>query len=200
MTGHRGVWLLSLPLAVASWLGAHCLSYWFVSPGAHEEMGLHSEHGHAYLGYTPAIVVWGFALVACGLVLCVGDGLRGHRPSRPPLKLFALLPPAGFMVQEHVERLVGTGSIRLDLMLEPAFLVGLALQLPFALAALLLAYALHALGFGVGRIASGSLIFGRQAPSAPPSLLRLPVAAALGTPSVFAPGGGPRAPPAPTCS
>jgi hypothetical protein len=163
-------------------------------------MGLHAEHGHAYLGYTPAIVVWGFALVACGLVLCVGGGLRGHRPSRPPLKLFALLPPAGFVVQEHVERLVGTGSIRLDLMLEPAFLVGLALQLPFALAALLLACALHALGFGVGRLVSRSLIFGRQAPSVPPSLLRLPVAAALGTPSVFAPGGGPRAPPAPACS
>src|ERR671923_148664 len=134
----RAAWLIPLPLAVSSWLGAHCMAYWLVSPaGEHHHMGLHAESGHAYLGYTPAIVLWGLALVVAGLLLCVSEGLRGRRPSRPPTRLFVMLPPVGFVMQEHLERLIGTGAIPHDLMLEPTFVVGLALQLPFALAALL---------------------------------------------------------------
>jgi len=94
MRGRRAAWLISVPLAVGSWLGAH----WLVSPGEEQHMALHAEHGHGYLGYTPALVIWGFALVLAGLALCVGEGLRGSRPSKPPLRLFALLPPAGFAV------------------------------------------------------------------------------------------------------
>jgi hypothetical protein len=197
MRGRRAAWLLSLPLAVASWLGAHCFAYWLVSPGGERHMGLHAEHGHAYLGYTPAVATWGLALVLAGLVLCIGEGLRGRRPSPPPLKLFALLPPAGFAVQEHLERLVGTGAIPHDLVTEPTFLVGLALQLPFALVALLLAHALHALGFGFGRVAARALAPHGPVSVTPPRLLlgrRAP--AILITPSVLAPGHGPRAPPA----
>jgi uncharacterized protein YuzE len=40
---------------------------------------LHAEHGHAWLGYTPALAVWALTVVVAGLVLCVGAGLRGHR-------------------------------------------------------------------------------------------------------------------------
>jgi hypothetical protein len=189
-------WLIWLPLAVASWLGAHCFAYWLVSPGAEQHMGLHAERGHAYLGYTPAILIWGLALALAGLVLCVGEGLRGRRPSRPPLRLFALLPPVGFAVQEHLERLVATGGIPHDLWTEPTFLVGLALQLPFALAALLVAYGLHSLGFGVGRTLSRALAVQRPVRCAPPSALSVPAPAALITTSVLAPGQGPRAPPA----
>jgi hypothetical protein len=200
MTRRRGVWLISLPLAVASWLGAHCFSYWLVSPGAEHHMGVHAEHGHAYLGYGPAVAVWGLALVACGLVVCIGEGLHDRGPSRPPLKLFALLPPAGFAIQEHVERLVGAGGIPHDLVLEPTFLVGLALQLPFALAALLLAYALHAVGLGAGLTVSRSLAFGWPVASAPPALPRHPAAATPVASSVLALCHGPRAPPAARCS
>jgi hypothetical protein len=188
--------LISLPLVVASWLGAHCFAYWLVSPPAEQHMGLHAERGHAYLGYTPAIVIWGLAFVLAGLLLCVAEGVRGRRPSRPPLRLFALLPPIGFAVQEHVERLIGTGGIPHDLWTEPTFLVGLALQLPFALAALLVAYALHSLGFGVGCALSRTVAFRRPVGCAPASVLRVPSPAPLVTTSVLAPGHGPRAPPA----
>jgi hypothetical protein len=190
------VWLLSLPLVVASWLGAHCFAYWLVSPGWERHMGLHAEHGHSYLGYTPALVIWGFALVLAGLILCVGEGLRGRRPSQPPLRLFALLPPAGFAVQEHVERLVGTGGVPHDLVTEPTFLVGLAMQLPFALVGLLLAYALCALGFGFGRSAARAIAIHRPVSVTPPRLLGCRATATLIPPSVLAPGHGPRAPPA----
>jgi hypothetical protein len=190
------VWLLSLPLVVASWLGAHCFAYWLVSPGGERHMGLHADHGHAYLGYTPALVVWGFALVLAGLVLCVGEGLRGRRPLQPPLRLFALLPPAGFALQEHLERLVATGGIPHDLVTEPTFLVGLALQLPFALVGLLVAYGLCALGFGFGRAAARELAVSGPISVTPPSVLGCRAAAALIPPSVLATGHGPRAPPA----
>jgi hypothetical protein len=195
----RAEWLVSLPLAVASGLGAHCFAYWLVSPGAEQHMGLHAERGHAYLGYTPALVIWGFALVLAGLVLCVGEGLRGREPSQPSLPLFALLPPAGFAVQEHLERLLGTGGIPHDLITEPTFLVGLALQLPFALAALLFAYGLQALGFGFGRAVARTLVLRRPAFLAPPPLLSLPALATQIAPSILVPGRGPRAPPLAHC-
>jgi hypothetical protein len=196
MLKRGAAWLVWLPLAVASWLGAHCFAYWLVSPGAEQHMGLHAERGHAYLGYTPAISIWGLALALAGLVLCVGEGLRGRRLSRPPLRLFALLPPVGFAVQEHLERLVATGGIPHDLWTEPTFLVGLALQLPFALAGLLVAYCLHSLGFGVGRTLSRAFAVQRPVRCASPSALCVPAPAALITTSVLAPGHGPRAPPA----
>ncbi len=149
--------MIALPLAVASWLGAHCLAYWLVAPAGEHQMGIHAESGHAYLGYTPAILVWGLALVVAGLLLCVGYGLRGSRPSPPPLRLFALVPPVGFTLQEHLERLIGTGGVPPDIVLEPTFLVGLALQLPLTLAALLLAHALNSAGFTLGAMLAPKL-------------------------------------------
>jgi hypothetical protein len=189
--------MVAIPLALASWLGAHCLAYWLVSPGEEHHMGMHAEHGHAWLGYTPALAIWALAVVVAGLVLCVGEGMRGRRPARPPLRLFALLPPAGFALQEHVERLIATGSIPNDVLVEPTFLVGLALQLPFALAALLLTRALYSLGFGLGRAMAGTLATGpalRCTGALPPALL--PASATLSSPSVLALGHGQRAPPA----
>jgi hypothetical protein len=196
MMRRRAAWLISLPLAIASWLGAHCFAYWLVAPGAEGHMGLHAEAGHAYLGYTPAILLWGLALLLAGLVLCVWQGMRGGRPSAPPLRLFALLPPVGFAAQEHLERLIGTGRIPLDVVTEPTFLVGLALQLPFALAALLIAYALRELGFGFGRAAAGLFALRGPISVTPARLLGSRPSATLVVRPVLAPGHGPRAPPA----
>ncbi len=159
-------------------------------------MGRHVVSGHGHLGYAPALVLWGLALVVVGLLVCVGEGLRGRRPSLPPLRLFLLLPPLGFVAQEHLERLLGTGGVPHQLVLEPAFLVGLALQLPCAIAALLLAHALNTLGFWLGRALARSVAFRRVVPVVPPSLLRLPASATLVSRSVLALGHGPRAPPA----
>lgn len=192
----RAAWFIPLPLAISSWLGAHCMAYWLVPPGGqHHHMGLHAESGHAYLGYTPAVVLWALALVVAGLLLCVAAGLRGRRPSHPPTRLFVMLPPVGFVLQEHFERLIGTGALPHDLMLEPTFLVGLALQLPFAFAALLLTHALHALGFGLGRVLARRLALRRPIAEAAPSLVRVRARAMLIPSSVLAPGHGPRAPP-----
>ena len=200
MLTRRVAWVIAAPLAVGSWLGAHCLAYLLVSPDAEHHVGVHAEHGHAWLGYTPAIFVWGLALVAAGVVLCVGEGLRGRLPAPPPVRLFALLPPIAFTIQEHLERLLGSGAVPYDLVAEPTFVLGLALQLPFSLAALLLTRALYALGLGLGRVLARQLALRRPLRYAPPALLQLPASAILFTPSVLASGHGARAPPgAPPC-
>jgi hypothetical protein len=193
---HRAAWLIPLPLAVISWLGAHCVAYWLVSPGGEHQMGLHASDGHAYLGYTPAIALWGLVLLLTGLALCVWAGLRGGRRTPPPVRLFALLPPVGFTLQEHIERLIGTGSVPPDLVLEPTFIAGLALQLPFAVVALLLAHALGAIGFGIGRALARRLALPRRMRGATAPHLRFPARALGAAGAVLAPGHAPRAPPA----
>jgi hypothetical protein len=196
MTGRVAAGVIAIPLAIASWLGAHCLAYWLVPPGSEQDMGMHAEHGHAWLGYTPAVAIWGLAFVIAGLVLCVSAGLRGGRSTRPPLRLFALLPPAGFAVQEHAERLIASGSIPHDLIVEPTFVLGLALQLPFALVALLVTRALYAVGFGLGRVLTGELLLARRLRLRLPTLVCRPASVTLVGPSVIALGHGQRAPPA----
>jgi hypothetical protein len=199
VTGRTAAWVVALPLVVTSWLGAHCLAYWLVSPGAEHRLGMHAEHGHAWLGYAPALAIWGLTVVVAGLVLCVSAGLRGRRPVRPPLRLFTLLPPVGFTVQEHAERLIASGSIPHDLIVEPTFLLGLALQLPFALLALLLTCALYAAAFGLGSVLTGELLLTRRLRLRVPNLLCRPASVTLVGPSVLALGHGQRAPPATGC-
>jgi hypothetical protein len=196
MTRRQAVWAIALPFAVASWLGAHCMAYWLVAPGAEGHMAVHAEHGHAWLGYTPALAVWGMTLVVAGVVLCAGEGLRGGRPSRPPVRLFAILPPVAFVIQEHLERFLGSGSVPYDLLVEPTFLVGLALQLPFAVAALLLTRALYSLGVGFGHLLATRFNLGRAVRHGPPALVQLPTSPTLVAPPLLALGHGQRAPPA----
>jgi hypothetical protein len=193
---HRAAWLIALPLAVTSWLGAHCLAYWLVSPGGERDMGMHAADGHAYLGYTRAVALWGLALLLAGLVVCVWAGMRGGRLTAPPVRLFVLLPPLGFTLQEHIERLIGTGGLPPDLVLEPTFITGLALQLPFAVAALLVAHTLSAIGFGAGGALCHQLAFPRRIVGAATPRLQFPARALGAASAVVAPGHGPRAPPA----
>jgi hypothetical protein len=196
MRGNRAAWLIPLPLAVTSWLGAHCLAYWLVSPGAERHMGMHAADGHAYFGYTPAVALWGLGLLLAGLVVCVWAGMRRGRLAPPPVRLFIFLPPVGFALQEHIERLIGTGGVPSDLVLEPTFVAGLALQLPFAVAALLVSQALSAIGFGVGRALCHRLVFPRRMLGAAKPGLQFPPRPLGAASAVLAPGHGPRAPPA----
>ena len=53
--------------------------------------------------------------------------------------MFFVLPPVAFLVQEHLERAIATAELPFDTLAQPAVLAGLALQLPFGVAALVLA-------------------------------------------------------------
>jgi hypothetical protein len=188
-------WLIVLPLAAASWLSAHCLAYLLVPPASGEHAHVQSASDHAAFGFTPLLIACGVALVAAGLAVCVRDGLRGRRQAHPPAVVFAVLPIAGFTVQEHLEHAIGSGAVPYDVIAEPTFLAGLALQAPFAVAALLLARGLYAVGYGLGSAVAHGVRISRPVPGAPCLLVRAPLTAPISPPSVLALGHGQRAPP-----
>jgi hypothetical protein len=138
--GHRPAWLLSLALAAGGALAAHGLAYRLAEPDPERRHHLLEESGHSYLDFR----LVGSLLVALVLIGFAGRVLaRGSRAGTPPLWCFALAPPLGFACQEHAEHAL-TQSLSAGTPLEPAFLIGLALQLPFALTAFLMARALLA--------------------------------------------------------
>lgn len=181
MARRRLVWLLSVPLATAGWLAAHSLAYTLAAP--------HDHHG----GLLAAPI-----LIACAitvlLALAIHDGVRRAPPARVPARQVALLPPLGFVVQEHLERLIEMNAVPWGTVLEPVFLVGLALQVPVALVAVMLARAVLAVGHALARDLSVP-----EAPRPRSWLLTppcaLPLAPARARLPVLATGLGGRAPP-----
>ena len=107
-----------------------------------------------------------------------------------PSWLLGVLPLVGFAVQEHLERLLHDGPLWATA-LEPVFLLGLLLQLPFALGAALLARALARLADVIGGRPVRMCRFDRQ------PLLARPVGADERTTNVLAAGHAGRAPPVP---
>jgi hypothetical protein len=130
----RTAFLLTLPLSAAGMLLAHQLT-WGVAAHGHE-----AEVSHGYLRY-PAIF---FALAAAVLAVASTrhfvQTLVGTEAAKVPSAVtFAVLPIVGFVFQEHLEHLVAARELEVGFFLSPPFVVGLVLQLPFALAALLVA-------------------------------------------------------------
>jgi hypothetical protein len=86
-----------------------------------------------------ALLPWlAAAAVALGLVALTAEVLvraRGRRARSVPLWAAAALPLLVFAVQEHLEYWAGHGRISWTLAWGWPFLAGLALQVPFALAA-----------------------------------------------------------------
>jgi hypothetical protein len=156
--GHHDVgprllaWLICLPLAAAGSLIAHTAAYLVAEPDADRRATELARTGHSYLENLPAIGVFALVGLVGAIVLSGRDAARGRAASwSPSPRFFALLPPLGFTLQEHVERALASGSLRLDVVGEPAFVLGLALQLPFGLAAFLAARALLAVARAAGR-------------------------------------------------
>jgi hypothetical protein len=181
MGGRRPLWVLSLPLAVAGWLAAHCLAYTLVAP--------HEHHGG--LAAAPILIACAVTVL---LAVAIHDGLRRAAPAHMPTWPVVLLPPLGFAVQEHVERLIELNELPLGTVLEPVFLVGMALQLPVALLVLALARGVLAIGYALGReLGVARVPRPHSCAAAPP--LPVPSAPELVRPPVLATGYGGRAPP-----
>jgi hypothetical protein len=177
--------LTAVPLAVAGSLAAHQIDYRLVAPQADARAQLLASTGHGYLDVLPAIVAACWALAAVGVVLVAQD-VRGHgRVTRVAAWPFALLPPLAFAVQEHLERLVHHDAVPWHAALEPTFWRGVLLQLPFGLAAWLVARwllrAAERVGLALRRRphALPSSLPEPPRAAAAPSLRRLSVLAAL---------------------
>jgi len=169
---NRLPWLVAVPLMVAGSLSAHELGYWLVTPDATDRGRLLAESGHGYFEHLPLLLGVLAALLVAGLALRVSRSLRAGT-SGPPAWFFFILPPLGFAAQEHLERLLHSGTLPIDAALEPTFLIGLALQLPFALAALAVARALVA---GADRL-SHELTRQPRSPRARPASIPSPLPA-----------------------
>ena len=136
----RSAWLVSLPLVVLGSLLAHELDYLVVA-GEHAN-ALLAETGHGYFSQLPAAALLGLSCVILGLGLAALDQVRGVRGKSIPAWLIALVPLAGFTLQEHAERFAHSGDVPWAAALEATFIAGLALQLPFAALAFVAARAL----------------------------------------------------------
>jgi hypothetical protein len=145
MKPRRVAWSVSFALMAIGGMVAHALTYRAVEPHHATHGELMAETGHSYFVHWRTCAAICVAILVLALVGSVARHTRAGRPGAPPLWLFALVPPVGFVVQEHVERFLGDGTFPWLASLEPTFAVGIALQFPFALAAWLAARALLAL-------------------------------------------------------
>jgi hypothetical protein len=108
-----------------------------------------TSSGHGYLAYLPLALSVTLALAVAAFAWRVVALLRGSRGGRAPAGVFAALPPVAFAVQEHAERLIYDGRFPVELVSDPTFAVGLVLQVPIALAAVVLARACELLAHQV---------------------------------------------------
>ena len=151
----RLAWLLDFALTVAGWISAHEVAYRLVLPHPHGPGSEMAHARHAYLAYASLLVV----LCLLVAVLCTAAFVvRPHAPlgpSRGLLLLFVLCPPIGFVLQEVTESLLSSGVLSAEAVREPTFLVGVILQVPFALAALVVARLLFAFARVLARTVEG---------------------------------------------
>jgi predicted neutral ceramidase superfamily lipid hydrolase len=152
----RLAWLLAFALTVAGWISAHEIAYRLALPHPHASGSDVAHARHAYFAYASLAVV----LCLLVAVLCAASlARREHRlptPSRRLLLVFVVLPPLGFALQELTESLLTTGALPFAAVLEPAFLVGVLLQAPFALGALVVANVLFAFARSLARTVAGT--------------------------------------------
>jgi hypothetical protein len=151
----RLAWLLAFVLTVAGWVSAHEVAYRLALPHPHASGSDLVEARHAYLAYASFFVV----LCLFAAVLCTaGLVLRPHGPRPPSGRLllpFVLLPPVGFALQEVIESLL-TGGLPVEAALEATFLVGILIQVPFAVVALAVARLCFAVARSFARRREGS--------------------------------------------
>ncbi len=112
------IWLVTLPFAAASVLLGHAVAYRVV--------GSPADTFHGYLAHAPQVVLVLATIAVVGLA--VDTRARSASP-----KLAVGAGVVAFAVQEHLERFLHTGHIPF-LLTSPVLWLGVALQLPLAIA------------------------------------------------------------------
>ena len=138
------VWPIAVPLAVVGTLAGHSVGYRVAVPDAHERAHVLASSGHGYLAYAPLLIALCVALVAVGVVAMVLAAVRGSDTSggTRQIKLVAAFAPVAFALQEVLERYAHDGRLHWELVVSAPFVFGLATQVPFALLAAAIAFAL----------------------------------------------------------
>lgn len=138
MTGmrQRAAWWLAVPILVVGEMAGHSLAYRIVAPGVAERARLLERTGHAYLADLHPLVAVCLVLAAAAVVQRAAASFRGRPARRVPSWRFALLPAFAFVLQEYTERLAYNGHVVWGTIAEPAVAVGVFLQIPCGLVAL----------------------------------------------------------------
>jgi hypothetical protein len=144
-------WGSALVLAVIGTQVAHSVGYRLATPDDERRELVLNATGHGYLSHAPLALALGFGLLAALLAAEARAAVRGSTGS-PCAWVFLLVAPVVFVAQEHIERLVHDGSFPLTILFDGAFELGLALQLPFALAAYGLARLLLSAARSLGKL------------------------------------------------
>jgi hypothetical protein len=145
-------WALAVPLMLVSSQAAHAIAYRLVYPEAHVRVAMLLTTGHSYLHWLPLVFGVAAASLLVSLAVAALETARGRAPRGLPAPAFALLPPLGFALQELLELSLHTGGLAWHVVLAPTFVPGLALQLPFALAAYVAARVLLRAARDAGRL------------------------------------------------
>lgn len=148
-----------LALSGLGWAAAHAFAHQAVMPPPTD--GETAMHG--YLSYLPTSFALCFALA---LPLAAGAlaGRRWNGGSARSLWLFGLVPVLGFVGHSFAEPLFG-GSGNTPFELAPIVVVGLLIQIPFALVAVGLARRVLWLAEGLARVLAGRRAHGAPRPS-----------------------------------
>lgn len=127
--------MLSLPIALAGMFAAHQLGYVLAAPAADARSALMLRDGHEYFS---SLIYFGMAattVLLAGMFMLLRRYLSSGERATLDSRLFLLVCPLIFIVQENAER-AGVGELANPAMwIEPAFVAGLLLQVPFALVA-----------------------------------------------------------------
>ena len=147
-------WLVAAPLAVIGIIAGHSVGYRAAVPDAHDRAQVLASSGHGYLEYAPLAIALCLALVALGFLALTFDAFvaRGARRERRRIALISTLAPLTFALQELIERYAHDGHLHWEVVVSAPFLWGLIAQLPFALLAAAIAYALTVTARTLGRV------------------------------------------------
>jgi hypothetical protein len=152
-------WLLALPLITAGSIVAHVVGLASApfTAGTHDETaeiggGLHERASDGYAGHAVLWLGLIAAIVAVVAIRALFSGVRGRQGRGASAGCFFLLPLIAYSSQELIERLLHAESFPFHAVFEPRFLVGLALQLPFAAATFLLGWVLLRVGEQLSRL------------------------------------------------
>jgi hypothetical protein len=158
-------WSIVLGLAVVGSQVAHAIAYRLVAPDGTTLAAALARSGHGYAAFLPLILAVAIVAVVAALAAEVRLATVGRSSGAPSSWGFALAAPAIFVLQEHFERLAHDGAFPWGAAGERTFVVGLALQVPFALAGLVVARLLLRVARSLGR----RLAELDRAPSRPPA-------------------------------
>ena len=145
-------WLVTLPLAVAGAVFGHAVANALLGVPTDDPATELLAPGRMTVEPVAELVV---ALLGAVLLAALLARVAGvWRPSQRGVAAlpFAAVTPLFFVFQEHLEEFLHSGGVPFDTVLEPTFAPALALQLPFALAAYLIARALLRFADSVRRL------------------------------------------------